>query len=738
MSKYLLICLTLFISSVLVTGIAIAGNGHDYQKSITGSPANDNPVILDSGGPDFYGYYYYDSDDWAYNAPVFDWIDISGIGTDLEIDEDNVNVGPFSIGFTFNLYGVDFISFRVSSNGFISFSSTYASSLNQPIPTTNEPNDLLAVFWDDLHPQTGGQAYYYSNNVDTLIVAWHNFERNTGEGEYSFEAVITADGNILFQYLSLSGILDSHTIGIENQHGNVGLQYVFNDHRNESGTAILFSQTPPDHGEKNILVIASDSASIFVAELAAYEDIGEVDYFEAINNTPSLSLLQEYDCVVVWSNYVFDDPITMGDVIADYVDVDGAVVVLPFAFSTSWNMAGRFMSDYCPFVIGYTSYTYKALADYDVGHQLMQGVDSLREYFSANVTLQNSPMLVASYEDSTPLVAYNTENNVVAVNCYVGNNRDFTGDVINLVHNAVIFSCDGPGEILLIHADYGAAVAKRELLGMPGMSGIHQYNVRHTNPTLDFLNLYDVVVVWSNYPFYNAQVLGNRLADFVDFGGGVILQQFCFYTGNNNGMEGRLMSSYSPYGAGNAIFGYRNMGWYNPDHPLMQGVDHVREYYLTDVTVENDAVSVASWDDSTPFVAYNPDHDVVGIHGYIGDAPAFEGDMMLVTYNAIRLLRGMSDIDEVSGLPNKFNLTQNYPNPFNANTTIRFNLPRQAEVTLDIYNILGQRVSSIDNGKLTAGTHTITFDASEISSGVYFYKLTAGELTETRKMTLIK
>jgi hypothetical protein len=223
----------------------------DNAASIEIHPV-DPPVILDHGGPDGYGYYYIDSEDNANNAPEFEWIDISGYGINLNIVSDDQNVGPLPIGFTFNFYGNDFDSFYVCSNGWASFTSTDSNYSNMPIPTPGQPNDLLAVFWDDLHPRLTGHAYYYTNDVDTCIISWHDFERYSDLGTYTFQIILTADGNIYFQYLSLTGTLDSHTIGIENSDGSIGLQYVYNTTRDESGTAIYFGLEGPVFAEHDV------------------------------------------------------------------------------------------------------------------------------------------------------------------------------------------------------------------------------------------------------------------------------------------------------------------------------------------------------------------------------------------------------------------------------------------------------------------------------------------------------
>lgn len=89
-------------------------------------------------------------------------------------------------------------------------------------------------------------------------------------------------------------------------------------------------------------------------------------------------------------------------------------------------------------------------------------------------------------------------------------------------------------------------------------------------------------------------------------------------------------------------------------------------------------------------------------------------------------------------LPLKSKMSANYPNPFNAVTTISYSLPEQALVKIKIYNVLGQLVATLVNEEKQAGAHSVQFDAAHLASGVYYYRLTAGIYSETRKLTLIK
>lgn len=102
-----------------------------------------------------------------------------------------------------------------------------------------------------------------------------------------------------------------------------------------------------------------------------------------------------------------------------------------------------------------------------------------------------------------------------------------------------------------------------------------------------------------------------------------------------------------------------------------------------------------------------------------------------------------SDIVEVNiEAPTKFSLKQNYPNPFNPTTTIKYSIPMLgnglAQTVLKVYDILGSEVATLVNEKKSAGNYEVKFDASGLSSGIYFYKLESGSFLQTRKLLLMK
>jgi hypothetical protein len=89
-------------------------------------------------------------------------------------------------------------------------------------------------------------------------------------------------------------------------------------------------------------------------------------------------------------------------------------------------------------------------------------------------------------------------------------------------------------------------------------------------------------------------------------------------------------------------------------------------------------------------------------------------------------------------IPTTFSLEQNYPNPFNPSTTIEFNTAKKSFVALTVFNVMGQIVAKLINEELQKGNYRFHFDASKLSSGIYFYNLTADNFSKTHKMILLK
>jgi hypothetical protein len=109
-------------------------------------------------------------------------------------------------------------------------------------------------------------------------------------------------------------------------------------------------------------------------------------------------------------------------------------------------------------------------------------------------------------------------------------------------------------------------------------------------------------------------------------------------------------------------------------------------------------------------------------------------------YSSVEEFTSMSvtGINDQKEIPTEFKLEQNFPNPFNPTTTLEFSIPVEGYYTLDVFDILGEKVASVQNGFLRPGVFKSTFDGKNLSSGVYFYKLYGDKVNLVRKMMLIK
>ena len=144
------------------------------------------------------------------------------------------------------------------------------------------------------------------------------------------------------------------------------------------------------------------------------------------------------------------------------------------------------------------------------------------------------------------------------------------------------------------------------------------------------------------------------------------------------------------------------------------------------------------------FVAY-PKEGAVGVEMRLRYYHAFDGitywdDISIIPLGSSALVAtGIEDEYIADELPSSFELHQNYPNPFNPVTLITFDMAEQGKVTLSVYNMLGQRVTTLVNSvRMLAGRHTVTFDASSLSSGVYLYVLDVSGQMLARRMVLLK
>ncbi len=142
-------------------------------------------------------------------------------------------------------------------------------------------------------------------------------------------------------------------------------------------------------------------------------------------------------------------------------------------------------------------------------------------------------------------------------------------------------------------------------------------------------------------------------------------------------------------------------------------------------------------DDEANAVAIQSDGKIV-VAGYSEGTPPYLGSIGWA-FALARFLPGIpTAVAAGQTIPNKYALYQNYPNPFNPSTVISYQLSESSNVTLKVFDILGREIKTLVNQRQNAGTYHVSFDATGLSSGVYFYRIVAGNFSETKKLLLLK
>jgi hypothetical protein len=176
--------------------------------------------------------------------------------------------------------------------------------------------------------------------------------------------------------------------------------------------------------------------------LSAFPDLQAVDVRDASFGNPSLGELEAYQSVMLVANTPFDDPDGLGDVLADYVDTGGGLVMTLATTLAGWEIRGRLRSDgYIPFTLGTGPVGSSILGTFDASHPIMAGVHAAAGDLLGQMGLTPGATLVASWANSQPFVA--VKGSVAAVNVFVAYSGFWTGDVPLLLHNALLWSSAG-------------------------------------------------------------------------------------------------------------------------------------------------------------------------------------------------------------------------------------------------------------------------------------------------------
>lgn len=210
----------------------------------------------DSADADSFGYKWIDSRSPSPSV-TYNWVEITGTGTDAGIFGDDTYTGPINLGFVFPFYTNTYSQVYLSTNGFVSFAVGSWEYANQPIPQLGPPNNFIAPYWDDLYIESSGpnagHIYYQSIGASPnaqFVVEWSHVKPLGYSVYMTFEVILNETGEIWFQYQSLSTMTGSSaTVGIENSDGTVGVPYSYNTAALTDGLAVMFDVSDMAFGD---------------------------------------------------------------------------------------------------------------------------------------------------------------------------------------------------------------------------------------------------------------------------------------------------------------------------------------------------------------------------------------------------------------------------------------------------------------------------------------------------------
>jgi hypothetical protein len=189
----------------------------------------------------------------------------------------------------------------------------------------------------------------------------------------------------------------------------------------------------------HLLLLGSGELFEIQMQLMAFEDISVVDIFDGENATPDLADLLQYQVVVLSNNYGWLDPVGVGDVLADYVDLGGGVIQTEASFVEGYEITGRFMDEgYAAFGLGTGPHGSAALAGFDASHPIMDGVTNVECDLVSTANVAPGAQWVADWDNGEAFVVTNGDR-VVGMNVFFAKTGRWSGDVPLIIHNAAVW-----------------------------------------------------------------------------------------------------------------------------------------------------------------------------------------------------------------------------------------------------------------------------------------------------------
>ena len=740
-----------FLAVLCMAGLAFAASPLGDWASDT---ALIQPAETDSGGPDLYGYKWKDSNDPG--GPVYAWKDITSTGTLVSGLGDDNYAGPFAIGFPFQYYWYQVTQYWIGSNGYLKFGVPYnmAQPFPASIPLAAPPNDFVAVYVADWYVGQQGQgAVYRWNNGDSLIVSFINIPAwvtGGSGGSHTFQVILSRlDSSLTFQYGAQTGTVSNNDIlvGIENANGLVGLERAHDTYMPANYAIYWNSPSTTSYVAHDMATIASGNANsegFFVINSNAVVPYGKV---KNVGNQTEASFtvnctIQQTGGGTVYNQTVTQGPLAPGgelqiDFSPNWIPTVNAQYIMKITVNLTGDMNPSNDQKNCEVHV----MTLPGTMLYDdglsnQGWSWMGGngglgsrfvpptypvvVDSIR-FFVTGGGASTHPFTAQILDDDGP---GGTPGTVL-----------FTQSISTPTANAW---CGAVTNITISSGAFYVGWQMQDSLTAPlGTDSTLQLGSRqsyeYTGVWCAFRNSenYDIMI---RARIHEAGAIPNVTIDLepvsppiqIPPGGG----SFNFNASIHNGE-----ATSQTFGVW-IMVQLPNGSWWGPAlGPLTLTL--APNFTLTRTRTQ-------SVPGSAPAGAYV-------YEGRVGTYPATVWDSDSFPFTKLAVGDGGALVPEWSNTGQSFEIGQTEvtqmpsaftmgvrPNPFNPTTTISFALPEAARVTLAVYDVSGRQVAELVNGWRDAGSHEVTFDGSNLTSGIYVYRLTADNFSASGKMVLMK
>lgn len=696
------------------------------------------------GGPNSYGYTWLDSDTSV--GPTYSWVDISSIGTAVQDTEwkaprwpkDDATAGPYYIGFDFVYNGDTYDSIYIGTNGVLSFTE---SDLTRDgffhygwIPYLKFTN-ALAPFHSDLNLNTdedygGGEVYYWTNS-DSFIVQYKNvkpYVTAPTTDSLNFEMILVkTDSSITYQYKtvttpkSMNGtsrvIADSSSlIGIQDYSRYFGLRYFAYGVEGYANTpkadlAVKFKRTLDfTHNVapgREITYYASDNPYYYPPYHLFYTP--EVDSALSENSVTVFNTgkNQEDDIPVVCKIFKKDNSGNFTEEDSSYNTISslpaGDTALVDFSDTWAPDKRGSYLVTY------YTTLSSDELTTDDTtSGYLFAERNELFSPWADTIPTCNGILDPDEWSDAVTLdiSKFAVPEPISELQVLVGPHFYESG--------AVILYAKNDSNYLYLGFDI----------------------LKDTSNTAN--DWISVDIDDDGNRFFNSDQSEGQLTLWNNYMGGPDAMNFFSLISDPS-------DSFASFGSQTPITGWEFGIQSNNEHQQAEvripyGINP--KYYLNSGPGNTIGVWIGVADAGDPYsdngqtyanqIAYWPWQ---GIFSYYPQKLA-----------KIHLASPSTSIeDEASGklIASNFALHQNYPNPFNPTTVINYDLPHPAKVEINVYNILGQKIKTLMNGIQDRGKYSVTWDGTDlkgrtVASGIYFYKIEAGDYTCVRKMIMLK